>query len=215
MLANASGSVSGKLKQLASYLNGVFGTNFTTWTPFELKLGGSANGGNGALAFETNGTGSGEFTGGYLDFSLWVADSATSLLDGTFFIKPQAESGSDVLSPNRGTSSEFTLWGWNWMHDGLPVDMAAEPSWGEFLSGLGYAGDPVNRTLPGGVSGFTAPLGIALYIVDPDPPAPEAMHNPEPATVVIWGLLAVVAIAGGCIQGRKDGCPKCASAITR
>ena len=53
-----------------------------------------------------------------MDFSLMVGGSTTSVLDGTFFFKPQAESGSDALSPNRGTSYNFSLWGWDWMHDG-------------------------------------------------------------------------------------------------
>jgi hypothetical protein len=121
-LLNASGDISCCLKQLASYLNDRFGTSFTTSTAFDLKLGLLANGGDGALAFETDGAGSGQFTGGFLDFSLFVDGAASSLRDGTFFFKPQAESGSARLSPNRGTSSEFTLWGWNWMHDGAPID---------------------------------------------------------------------------------------------
>lgn len=185
ILSNASGSVSGKLKHFSNHLNDTLGTNYTTYTPFELKLGGAANGGAGALAFETDGAGTGQFTGGYLDFSLFVGGSATSLLDGTFFFKPQAESGSATLSPNRGTSSDFTLWGWNWMHDGAPVDGGDEPVWSSFLSGLGYTGDTVMR------SQLDSPLGIAMYVVDADAPAPEGLQSPEPATFVVWGLIAL------------------------
>jgi hypothetical protein len=188
VLSSVSGSVSGKLKQLAGYLNGAYGTSFGTYDPFELRFG-SLAGGGGALQFETNGAGSGEFTGGYLDFALYVAGAADSLVSGTFFFKPQAESGSAALSPNRGTSSEFTLFGNNWMHDGDPVDQGTEPDWAEFLENLGYAGEPVSRT-----SGIGIPLGINLYVVDPDPPAPQGEHSPEPTGFVVWGLLSMLGI---------------------
>ena len=79
MLSHVSGSVTGKLKQLAAYLNAAFDTSFSTYDQFELRLGGLADGGSGALAFETNGAGTGEFTGGYLDFSLFVAGNTESL----------------------------------------------------------------------------------------------------------------------------------------
>jgi hypothetical protein len=189
VLSNVSGSVSGTLKQLSFYLNSVFGQSYSTDTSLELKLG-AANGGSGALQFETNGSGTGQFTGGFLDFSLFVGGSLTSLLDGTFFFKPQAESGSAVLSPNRGTSEEFTLWGWNWMHDGNPVDGGTEPNWSSFLGALGYSGPEVLRTPDSGPP-LQSPLGIALYVVDPDPPAPASGHSPEPTAFFIWGLLIV------------------------
>jgi hypothetical protein len=193
VLSGVSGSVSGKLKQLSTYLNSVFGSSYTTYTPFELRLGVSAGGGDGALKFETNGAGTGQFTGGYLDFSLLVDGTATSLLDGTFFFKPQAESGSAVLSPNRGTSSEFTLWGWNWMHDGDPVDGALAPDWADFLGALGYSGPAVLRT-PDSGPGLQSPVGIALYVVDPATSAPDGAHSPEPTAFVIWFLIAAGAI---------------------
>lgn len=193
VLSNASGSVSGKLKQLSSYLNVAFGTSFTTYTPFELKLGGQAVGSDGALAFETNGAGTGQFTGGFLDFSLFVDGNTTSLIDGTFFFKPQAESGNAALSPNRGTNSTFTLWGWNWMHDGPPVvGTGPEPIWATFLSGLGYTGPAVLRTPSDGGPQLLNPLGIAMYVADPDPPALEGLHNPEPAALVTWSLLIAI-----------------------
>jgi hypothetical protein len=193
VLSDVSGSVSGTLKQLSIYVNDVFGTSYAMSTPFDLKLGGAASGGNGALKFETDGAGTGQFTGGFLDFSLFVAGSATSLLDGTFFFKPQAESGSAVLSPNRGTSDEFTLWGWNWMHDGLPVDGALEPDWESFLGALGYSGPTVLRT-PASGPGLVSPIGVALYVVDPDPPVLSEGHSPEPTAFIVWGLLALVAV---------------------
>jgi hypothetical protein len=185
ILSNISGSVNGRLKQLASYLNGTLGTDFSTSDAFELRLGESANGGKGALAFETNGAGTGEFSGGFLDFSLYVAGSGASLLNGTFFFKPQAESGSEMLSPNRGTNFASTLWGFNWMHDGAPVSGGPTPDWTTFLSGLGYTGPTVLRTPESG-PGLEAPLGIALYVVDPPAPAPEPMG------IVVWGLLAAM-----------------------
>ncbi len=191
-LLNPTGSVSGSLKQLASYLNTALGTNFSTCTPFQLLLGGMSDGGQGGFAFETNGAGTGEYTGGFLDFSLMVGGSSTSVLDGTFFFKPQAETGSGALSPNRGDSYAFSLWGWNWMHDGLPADGAAAPNWGDFLSSLGYTGPAaVDRTPPDGSAALIAPLGIAMYLVDPPS---GGMSNPEPTAFLIWGLLAAVTI---------------------
>jgi hypothetical protein len=191
VLSNISGGINGRLKQLASYLNGTLSTNFGTSDAFELRLGESANGGKGALAFETTGTGTGEFTGGFLDFSLYVANNTASLLDGTFFFKPQAESGSDPLSPNRGNDFASTLWGFNWMHDGAPVDGGETTDWSSFLSGLGYTGPSILRT-PSSGPGLDAPLGIALYIVDPPAPPDGGLSNPEPTTLVIWGLLGIV-----------------------
>ena len=187
ILSNISGSVNGRLKQLASYLNGIFPTSLSTSDQFELRLGGLADGGKRALAFETNGVGTGEFTGGFMDFSLFVDGNAASLLDGTFFFKPQAESGSDKLSPNRGTSYTSTLWGFNWMHDGTPVDGGPTPDWTSFLSGLGYNGPTVLRT-PAVGPALGSPLGISLDFVDP----PQAA--PEPAGIIVWGVLAAFGI---------------------
>jgi hypothetical protein len=199
ILSNISGSVSGKLKQLASYLNGTLGANFSTSDPFELRLGASASGGTGALAFETNGVGTGEFTGGFLDFSLYAAGGAASLVDGTFFFKPQAESGSDKLSPNRGNDFISTLWGFNWMHDGPPVDGGETADWSSFLNGLGYAGPTVLRT-PSSGAGLQAALGIALYIKDPPPPDGNR-SAPEPTTFLIWGLLGLISV--GTLRSRQ------------
>jgi hypothetical protein len=187
VLSNISGSVNGRLKQLASYLNGKFPTSLSTSDQFELRLGGLADGGKGALAFETNGAGTGEFTGGFMDFSLFVDGNAASLLDGTFFFKPQAESGSDKLSPNRGTSYTSSLWGFNWMHDGAPVDGGPTPDWTSFLSNLGYTGPTVLRT-PAAGPALESPLGIALDFVDPPPSAPE------PTGIIVWGLLAAIGL---------------------
>ena len=52
VLSNVSGSVSGRLKQLACYLNSTLGTSFSTYTPFELLLGGMSDGGQGASSLK-------------------------------------------------------------------------------------------------------------------------------------------------------------------
>ena len=84
---------------------------------------------SGKLAFETNGAGSGQYTGGYVDYVLAVdtnpdvnVDTFTDVLAGTFFFKPQGENSSSMLSPNRGIISKFTLWGYNYMHDSYAYD---------------------------------------------------------------------------------------------
>ncbi len=189
VLNDISGSVAGELKQLSLYLNEQFSTSYGMSTPFVLQLGASAApGGSGALQFETDGAGSGQYTGGYMDFALFVDNEATSLLSGTLFFKPQAEMGSATLSPNRGTSDEFTLLGMNWMHDGDPVNGGVEPDWTSFLSGLGYDGPQVLRTPSGDAQGIAATLGVDLYVVRQG--GPNTLQNPEPAALVIWGLLA-------------------------
>ena len=117
------------------------------------------------------------------------------MLDGTFFFKPQAESGSHVLSPNRGTSYDSTLWGFNWMHDGTPVDGGVGAKLGEFLKrpGLYWSDRFANtciRPRP------EQPAGPCVYIVDPPPP--DGLQNPEPATLMIWGLLVVLSAVVYC-----------------
>ena len=179
ILSNITGSVSGKLGQLAGYLNTVTSSGLSTADMFELKLG-QAAGGVGVLQFETDGVGSGQFSGGVLSFSLIVGTD--SVLDGTFFFKPQAETASGVLTPNRGDSDAFTVWGLNWMHDGEPQEDGTEPNWLAFLGDL----DPGVTTL---VDRPAVTLGIAMYAVDPPGAGPA---NPEPATVMIWGLLGAL-----------------------
>jgi hypothetical protein len=204
ILSGASGSVSGTLKQLSVYLNSEFSTTFIMSTPFQLLLGGQASGGDGALEFET--AGAGKFTGGFLDFSLFVNGGLTSLVDGTFFFKPQAESGNAALSPNRGTSSEFTLWGANWMHDGDPMDGGAEPDWSTFLAGLNYGGpSEVLRELASGDPGIPATLGIDLYIKSNGTTGQGGGGDvPEPLSAVVWGILVCVG-AARCGRGREFG----------
>jgi len=192
-LKQISGSVSGQLMQLSSYLNSTLTlTNSLSMSDsFELKLGSSA-GGAGALQFKSPGTNPGEYTGGYLDFSLLVPGKATgSILDGTFFFKPQAESGNAPLSPNRGDANEFTLWGNNWMHDGGPAS-GSNPSnfsdWNTFLATLGYSGGTVLRD---GGDGLDASLGIDFYVVNDQPldPPPGGPGVPEPASMFVWSMI--------------------------
>lgn len=166
--------------------------------PFELLLGRSISANRtGGLQFETNGAGTGEFTGGFVDYRLTVSSTNTNdpqvVLEGTFFFKPQAETGSTALTPNRGDPQAFTLWGYNYMHDSGPASGPAAGPWGAFLSGLGYTGNvtrsSVNRT-----------LGIALFASNPEPPIEQSI-NPEPTTFVVWGGLAMIGI-GSCRRRR-------------
>lgn len=198
ILSDISGNVTGMLKQLSGYLNTALGTSFGMNDTFDLKLGKQSRPGDagmGAMQFETSGPG--EYTGGFLDFDLVV--EGVSALTGTFFFKPQAESGNAALSPNRGTSSEFTLWGANWMHDAGPVDGGAEADWGTFLTSLGYTGGDVLRTaLDSGNNGegdatiIAASLGIDLYV----------SIVPEAASVMTWLMLSGLGCAYACRQRR-------------
>lgn len=184
-LTAIGGTVSGNLRLL-------FSNDNLNDKNFVLKLGQEAGAGKtGALKFETNGAGTGEYTGGFVDFALAIVGESSDFLTGTFFFKPQAETGSLMLSPNRGTASEFTLWGYNWMHSSGPYGTSDAVSWDSFLEPLGYDGnvtrpsilaDELNRT-----------LGVALYVNAPST-APTSAANPEPTTCVIWGVLVGAAL---------------------
>jgi hypothetical protein len=162
---------------------------------FTLQLGESIDASHtGALMFQTNGAGPGEFTGGFIDYLLEVPGVPTFSLAGTFFFKPQAETGSTALSPNRGDGSAFTLWGYNWMHDSAPI--AGDPpaaDWLSFLGELGYEGTS-QVTRPEIVDGGQT-LGIALFATANQPV--QTSHNPEPTALLVWGGLAMLAIGTG------------------
>lgn len=193
VLSEIRGSVGGKLSSLHSE----FGS-FTSMDQFVVRLGQDAGSGRtGALKFETNGVGTGQFSGGFIDFALDVG-SSLDLVTGTFFFKPQSETGSSALSPNRGNSTTFTLWGFNWMHDSDPVGSdAIPPDWLTFLGDLGYDRGEVLRQAPsGGEMLLAQTLGIALYVNDPDPPLAYAA-NPEPSTFLVWGVLAMIGVGYG------------------
>ncbi len=184
------GTLSGKASLLLGDLSLVDKT-------LELKLGKEAGTGkSGAIQFETNGAGNGEFTGGYVDFALTLDGAGSTLLTGTFFFKPQAETGSAMLSPNRGNSSAFTLWGYNWMHDSADIVTGVDGvNWLDFLQGLGFSGDAL-------VSRNSAPgqtLGIALFASDADFASSAVSSNPEPTAGIIWGVL----IAMGAVVRRR------------
>jgi hypothetical protein len=131
-----------------------------------------------------------------VDFALDIVGGAANVLTGTLFFKPQAETPSAVLTPNRGDSTEFTLWGLNWMHDGSPIGGGESIDWIDFLrESLGYSGTvEVDRS--------TATLGIALYAVDRNPD--DGSLNPEPTAFVVWGLLSMIG-AVSCNRKRFDG----------
>ena len=166
-LSNISGSVSGLLKQLAGDLNSAFGTSFSTSTTFELALGGSSNGGHG-WRWRSKPTGRGPENSRadtWITVCTWrEVRRACLMVRSSSNHRPNRVA---ALSPNRGNSYNFSLWGWDWMHDGAPVDGSAAPDWTAFLSSLGYTGDTVYRTAPEGGTAATVPLGIAMYVVDP------------------------------------------------
>jgi hypothetical protein len=181
-LVGIGGVLHGNLSKLLKTVDaGLKNQNFT------MKLGqeiGESN--TGALRFNTDGVGAGSFTGGFIDYLLEVPGVPGFSLTGTFFFKPQAETGSSALSPNRGDGQGFTLWGYNWMHDSGPINPADPAGAWSFLDDLGYTGGVVNRAPFTGnlVDGHT--LGIALF-------ADGA--NPEPTTFLIWGGLSMLALA--------------------
>lgn len=195
-LLGIGGTLSGNLSHLLKSIDiGLKSQDFT------LKLGEAIDSSHtGALQFKTDGDGPGDFTGGFIDYLLVVPAMPDFSIAGTLFFKPQAETGSAALSPNRGDASAFTLWGYNWMHDSGPIDgSSATVDWMSFLSGLGYTGPEVTRPeiLDGGQT-----LGIALYASDPV--AVNNSINPEPTTIFVWGGLTMLAIGfGRCTRCRR------------
>lgn len=180
VLSDVTGVVQGNLGQLASSLNAQLGLGLLPQDAFELRLGGAA-GGSGAIQLLS----ADEFTGGYLDYSLYVGSVGDTVASGTFFYKPQAELGNALLDPNRGDANAFTLWGNNWMHDGSPVAGSNEPDftdWQSFLSPLGYTGGNVLRS----AGGLDAELGTSFYLVNQN-----QLANPEPTALVVWSLLGI------------------------
>jgi hypothetical protein len=184
-LQGIGGSVTGKLQ----YLLGVGHSEET----FVLKLGETAGAGKtGALKFETEGAG--EYSGGFIDFALSYT-GAVNPLTGTFFFKPQAETGSLLLSPNRGSATAFTLWGYNYMHASAPYGSTENTvDWTTFLGALGYDDGTVVR------ASQDQTLGIALFVSNPDP-SPEYAANPEPTTVFVWAVLSILGL-GYCRRTR-------------
>lgn len=195
-----NGSLSGDFNEIDNTLKDISGTligtlgmlpagTFVGNESFELRLGRAVGAtSNGALKFNTSGTGIGDFTGGFIDYDLRVDND--SVLSGTFFFKPQAETGSTALSPNRGDAQAFTLWGYDYMHSSGPVGGGTDTvNWLEFLDDLGYSGDAlVNR----GESN----LGIALFASDPEPPIHNSA-NPEPTTLLVWAGLVMIGLGYG------------------
>lgn len=186
-LSGIGGTLNGNLSNLLKNLNADLRNQ-----NFVLRLGADIDSSHtGALKFNADGNGGpGAFTGGYIDYLLEVPGVPSFSLSGTFFFKPQAETGSSSLSPNRGDSSAFTLWGYNWMHDSGPIDgSAATVDWLSFLGDLGYTGGLVNRSsyLDGGHS-----LGIALFASGQQP---HTAAQPEPTTYLVWCGLSMIALA--------------------
>lgn len=191
LVTNIRGSLSGKTQLLLDSFDS--SKNFQS---FKLKLGQEAGAGkNGTLVFETEGSPGGQYTGGFVDYVLAVATNGVDYVDvlaGTFFFKPQGENSSSLLSPNRGTVSQFTLWGYNYMHDSYAYD-GGNVDWTTFLASLGYSGNVSRPDIVGDPS--AAPtnqtLGISLYVT--------SAHMPEPTALVVWSLLTMV---GVCVSGR-------------
>jgi hypothetical protein len=184
-LTSIGGIVTGNLRMLLGDSVAVKNKEFV------LKLGQDAGAGKtGAIQFETDGVGQGQYSGGFIDFALALAGETSNLLTGTFFFKPQAETGSLMLSPNRGDASTFTLWGYNWMHDSPAFDSDTNSfSWSEFLDPLGYQGTVTRPSIVDDADNHT--LGVALYVSAPQSQLTYAA-NPEPTTCLVWGVLSLI-----------------------
>ncbi len=199
-------STVGSLKrydQLADYAESFAGIHrVSSFDELELRITA------GGMQFETAGTGTGEFTGGWFDYELLIDDLATdsvgfvSVTKGTFYIKPQAETGgSHPLEPNRGDSGEWTAWGNNWAHDGAPYGSPRGErvgSWSDwdFLKALGHPVDSdgdlrltKRRNVDHGIQ-----LGIDLYAVMESEPG-DTPTVPEPVAAVIWSGFLTIALA--------------------
>lgn len=188
-VTNIRGTLNGKTQMLLDDFDN--GTNFKD---FRLKIGEEAGAGKtGKLAFETAGAGQKQYTGGYIDYVLAVAVNGVDFVDvlsGAFFFKPQAENSLSELSPNRGTISQFTLWGYNYMHDSFAFD-GVSADWATFLNSLGYAANVTRPDIDDNPENQT--LGISLYVTSAEG------HMPEPTALLIWGMLTMV---GACISHR-------------
>lgn len=187
VLSGISGSLTGTLAALSPTFSTSSGTSF------EMKLGSTAGSGkSGSLIFETSGSGSGEFNGGYIDYALHIDGSGSAASTGTLFFQAedQGVSGSGPLNPNRGDSAEFTLWGNNYMHSGNGYDSS---DWATLLTPLGYSGFV-------GRSDTDTPLGIDLFArIDLSISA-----VPEPSQVLAWSILSL-AICGFGYRGKREG----------
>jgi hypothetical protein len=183
---NVLGGIGGTITGKTLYLLDDFKSSFNG-KEFALKLGKDAGAGkSGALKFKTDGVASGQYSGGFIDFLLSV--EGESALSGTFFFKPQAESGGTMPSPNRGDAASFTLWGNNWMHDSEPFGGGPAVGWTAFLASLGYSGNNVLRPdiVAGEANQTNHTLGISLFVT--------ASHSPEPTTFIVWGLLSMIGV---------------------
>ena len=194
VLSGIGGTLSGKTRYLLDDFN-----SSLNGKEFVLNLGKDAGSGkSGKLKFETSGAGQGEFTGGYIDFALSIVGGPANMLTGTFFFKPQAEMGSTPLTPNRGNSSAFTLWGYNWMHDSAPFGGGDAVNWATFMDSLQYGGPAVVRpTIVSDESNQT--LGISLYVT-----SVNNSVNPEPTTLIVWGALSMIGLCYSRRSRRAD-----------
>lgn len=189
-LMGIGGILSGNLSHLLKGIDdGLKNQSFT------LKLGTTIGAlSTGALKFNTDGTGPGGFTGGFIDYLLEVPGIPDFSLSGTFFFKPQAETGNSLLSPNRGSAEAFTLWGYNWMHDSGPINSNDPAASWDFLSAeLGYDRASVNRVPFDAEHNTGHTLGIALFAGGQQ--AVENAAQPEPTALLIWGGLSMFAVA--------------------
>jgi hypothetical protein len=184
VLSDIGGSLIGKTRYLLDNFD-----DSLNGQEFVLKLGKDAGSGKtGKLKFETSGAGQGEFTGGFIDFALSIVGGPSNVLTGTFFFKPQAEMGTSPLTPNRGNSTAFTLWGYNWMHDSAPLGGGDAVNWTTFMDSLRYDGEIVQRpSIVNDENNHT--LGISLYVT-----AATNSVNPEPTALIVWGALSMIGL---------------------
>lgn len=203
MLLGTSSRLSGQIRQLASDVSSAYRRCFPTSVPVERSLGSLALSGRGALAVRFNATGCNKFTREELDIGRWVGDDASSLSSGPLSFNSQSGSGGDASSQNRSLASEIPPGCWNRLTaaDSATGSQAAVTT--PFMSDFGYLAGPVGLTSPDQGSKLETPPVFSASKSDSNLSAATTSQNPEPTTLVVWGLLAILVAASDHSRGLR------------